>query len=62
MINFILSLVRDKRVDNREYSGDRRRPTLKDANRRLQHAAEKFSDTVTLSPDRVRELLQRTKR
>ena len=63
MINYLLSLVRDKRNGGAEpHDGERRKPTLKEANSRLQKAADAFNNTVTLSPDRVRELLERAKR
>lgn len=41
---------------------DRRAPTLQQANARLKSAADDFTNTVTLNPERVRELLERARR
>jgi hypothetical protein len=62
MINYLMSLFHDRRKEPTKASAPgERRVTVKEARAMLTKATDEFNDTITMSPDRVREMLRRAK-
>lgn len=64
MLSKLVSLIHDRRKMGHDCDGcsqDRRRPTLQEATERLNGSIKDFNETITLSGDKVKELIESAK-
>lgn len=59
MLSILSSIFVDRRKKVQPIECERRRVTRKEADMRLRCAVNDFNATVTIAPERVKELLQR---
>lgn len=61
--NYLRSLFQDRRREPTNLSAPgERRLSMKEAQSKLHKAADDLNDTITMSPDRVKEMLRRIER
>jgi hypothetical protein len=61
MLGKLYSLFHERRISQEPVGEDRRHPTPRQANERLQKAAESLNETITLWPNQAKDLLEKVK-